>query len=356
MLGALRVVEAEPAGRGGGRLLHRVLWPLAAAGVLTFACSGEPALSAATSFAATPAPAQTALAATTTTPEAAASAVAVEATPPPPSASGPADLAAPVDLSQVVVPPGDGVLVVVDPGHGGDEVGAAANGIVEKGSNLEMGRRVERLLTQAGYRVLMTRHDAGRAVEGVDGAGQPQGFSAQRRDLQARVDLANTAGAALFISLHSNGLSDPSADGVETYYNAARPFATQSRLLAQSIQRNVVEEMARSGYRVRDRGTLDDSCLRAFQGVCFPLFVLGPSRETSRDEVLRRGGDPAALGFSAGQAAIVSRATQMPGALVELLFVSNAEDARLLAADESREALARGVVLGIARFLAGQSG
>ncbi len=253
------------------------------------------------------------------------------------------------------MPPGDGALVVVDPGHGGDEIGAAANGIVEKDSNLDMGRRVERLLTQAGYRVLMTRSDAGRAVAGLDGAGQPQGFSAQRRDLQARVDLANTAGAALFVSLHSNGLNDPSADGVETYYNAARPFAAQSRLLAQTIQRNVVEEMTRSGYHVRDRGTLDDACLRAFQGVCFPLFVLGPPREMSLGEVLRRGGDPAALGFSAGQASIVSRATQMPGALVELLFVTNAEDARLLTAADSREALARGVALGISRFLAGQS-
>lgn len=345
---ALRAVEAEPAGRGGGRLLHRALWPLLAAGLLAIACSGEPAPGVTTSPVATAAPVPIMVAGFVP-------AAAVEAAPPWPDAHT-APLDAPLDLSQIVVPPGDGALVVVDPGHGGDEVGASANGIVESDSNLDMGRRVERLLTRAGYRVLLTRSNTGRAVDGLDGPGQPQGFSAQRRDLQARIDLANAAGAALFISLHSNGLSDPSADGVETYYNAVRPFATQSRLLAQSIQRNVVEEMARSGYRVRDRGTLDDSCLRAFQGVCFPLFVLGPSRETPRDEVLRRGGDPAALGFSAGQAAIVSRATQMPGALVELLFVSNAEDARLLAADESREALARGVVLGISRFLAGQSG
>lgn len=327
------------------------------AGVLAVACSGEPALSTAASSAATPAPSQMAPATTATSaPGTLVAAAAGEAVPPPPAAANSAILAAPVDLQRVVIPPGDSALVVVDPGHGGDEIGAVANGLVERDSNLEMARRVERLLTHAGYRVLMTRHDAGRAVEGVDGAGQPQGFSAQRRDLQARVDMANAAGAVLFVSLHSNGLNDPSADGVETYYNAARPFAAQSRLLAQSIQQNVIEEMARSGYRVRDRGVLDDHCLRAFQGVCFPLFLLGPPRETSRDEVLRRGGDPAALGFSAGHAAIVSRATQMPGALVELLFVSNAEDARLLSADDSREALARGVVLGIARFLAGQPG
>ncbi len=266
-----------------------------------------------------------------------------------------ATFAAPLDLSRIAVPPGNGALVVIDPGHGGDEVGAAAYGIVEKDSNLEMGFRVERLLTQAGYRVLLTRRGAGRAVDGVDGAGQPQGFSAQRRDLQARIDLANAAGAAVFVSLHSNGLDDPSANGIESYYNAARPFSAESRLLAQSIQGQVVGEMARSGYSVRDRGTLDDACLRAFQGACFPLFVLGPPRVTTREEVLRRGGDPAMLGFDPGQDAIASRATQMPGALVELLFVTNPSDARLLGDDNAREAMARGVVLGTSQFLAGKS-
>ena len=280
--------------------------------------------------------------------------MAIAVTSPPTPNTDAATFAAPLDRPRIAAAPGNGALVVIDPGHGGDEIGAVANGIVEKDSNLEMGRRAERLLTQAGYRVLLTRHDAGRAVSDVDGAGQPQGFSAQRRDLQARIDLADAAGAAAFVSLHSNGLSDPSANGVETYYNAARPFSTQNRLLAQSIQDNVMAEMTRSGYRVRDRGTLDDACLRSFQGTCFPLFVLGPPRVTTRDEVLRRGGDPATLGFSLGQDAIASRATQMPGALVELLFVSNPDDARLLADDAAREALARGVVLGISRFLAEQ--
>ena len=259
--------------------------------------------------------------------------------------------AAPLDLSQIAIPPGNGALILVDAGHGGDEIGAAANGIVEKDSNLEMAQRVQRLLTQSGYRVLMTRVDNGRAIGDVDGPGQPQGFSAQRRDLQARIDIANAAGAALFVSLHSNGLNDPSANGIETYYNSQRPFSAESRVLAQTIQSTVISEMRRTGYSVRDRGALDDSCLRAFQGQCFPLFLLGPPRVTSRDETLRRGGDPSTLGFAPGQDAIASRATGMPGALVELLFISNWEDAQLLADDTARETMARGVVLGIARFL-----
>jgi len=343
---------------------QRTLWPLVAVGVLLVACSGDQPVRGTATPSVSPIEATTAAPQTagsdlpspspsTPAPSPAPAVLAVTA-PPTPNTSA-AIFAAPLDLSRVVVPPGNGALVVVDPGHGGDEVGAAAaSGVVERDSNLEMAQRVERLLTQAGYRVLLTRRDGGRAVEGLDGSDQPRGFSAQRRDLQARIDIANAANAAVFVSLHSNGLNDPSANGVETYYNSARPFSAQSRLLAQSIQGNVVAEMARSGYRVRDRGALDDACLRAFQGVCFPLFVLGPPRVTTRDEVTRRGGDPATLGFLPGQDAIASRGTQMPGALTELLFVSNPDDARLLSDGAAREALARGVVLGISRFLSEQ--
>ncbi len=250
-----------------------------------------------------------------------------------------------------VAPAGTGPIVVLDPGHGGDEIGAAANGIVEKDSNLEMAFRVERLLAQAGFRVLLTRRDEGRAIS-PDPTGVPGDFSLTRRDLQARIDLANNAGAAIFVSIHGNGLGDTSARGVETYYNSARPFVDRNRALAQAIQLAVVGEMARNGTPVVDRGALDDRCLRAFQGQCFPLFVLGPGRVTTRDEVLRRGGTPESLGFAPGQSAVVSRPTTMPGALAELLFTSNPGDAALLRSDSAREAMARGVAEGVRHYFA----
>ncbi|TAJ20593.1 MAG: hypothetical protein EPO65_03225 [Dehalococcoidia bacterium] len=356
----LRYAERASIAWGNGslrwrRMTHRALWPLMAAGALLIACSGGRALETAT-----PAPptSPTSIPASTSSPTpatptvtAGAVATVIAVTTPTTPNTNAVTVAAPLDLTRIAIPPGNGALIVVDPGHGGDEIGAASNGIVEKDSNLEMARRVQRLLTESGYRVIMTRVDGGRAVGGIDGPGQPQGFSAQRRDLQARIDVANAANAALFVSLHSNGLNDPSANGIETYYNSQRPFSAQSRVLAETIQSTVISEMSRTGYRVRDRGALDDSCLRAFQGQCFPLFVLGPPRITTRDEIHRRGGDPAALGFTDGQDAIASRATLMPGVLVELLFTSNYEDSRLLSDDTARETMARGVVLGIARYL-----
>ncbi len=84
-------------------------------------------------------------------------------------------------------------------------------------------------------------------------------------------------------------------------------------------------------YRVADDARRINSCPRI----------------TDRAEVLSRGGTPDALGFAPGQNAIGSRATEMPGALVELLFISNTEDAALLRSDAARDAMARGVARGI---------
>lgn len=233
--------------------------------------------------------------------------------------------------------------VFIDPGHGADEIGAAANGVVEKESNLEMALRVERLLAAEGVRVVLARRADVRANSGPP----VTGFSATRLDLQARIDAANAEHADVWVSIHSNGSTNTGDRGVESYYNSSRPFVAQNQALAASLLRNVVAELWAGGFAVAERGALDDACLRAFQGRCFPLFVLGPGRETTRDEVIRRGGDPAALGFAPGQDSIASRPAQMPGALIELLFITNPSDAAILQTEAAREAMARGIVRGI---------
>lgn len=235
-------------------------------------------------------------------------------------------------------------LVVVDPGHAEDEVGAAANGVVEKHSNLDMALRVEALLQQQGVRAVLTR----RADERAYAPGTViQGNSATRRDLQARIDLANDLNADFFVSLHSNGAASTAERGVEVYWDSGRPFAALNQQLATSIQAAVIGEMAAAGMPVFDRGAKDDACLRFFRGRCFPLFVLGPGRSTTGEEIIQRGGSPAELGLAPGQTSVTSRATQMPGALVELLFISSPEDAALLRSEDARNAMARGVARGI---------
>jgi N-acetylmuramoyl-L-alanine amidase len=246
-----------------------------------------------------------------------------------------------------------GPVVVLDPGHGSaDDPGAAAGGVVEKTSNFDMARRVEALLVANGVTVVLTRQGDTRAT-GYPAPTGTRGFSASRLDLQARVDLANAQGADLFLSIHSNGSSNAGERGIEVWYDPNRPFSRKNEELARLVLEGSVASLRAAGFEARDRGLKDDTCFRNRDGRCFPLFLLGPPRETTREEVLRRGGDPDALGFGPGQESISTRATTMPAALVELLFISNADDNVTLQNEAARDAMARGVASAILRYLAG---
>jgi hypothetical protein len=139
--------------------------------------------------------------------------------------------------------------------------------------------------------------------------------------------------------------------GLQVWYDALRPFAEDNRALADLLRAAVWEELAAAGYLVPDRGIAADTDLSDAAGHQTPLFVLGPEREVSRAEILEDGGDPDALGLAPGQESIRTIATQMPGALIELLFASNEEDAALLRDDAAREAMARGIADALAAFL-----
>ncbi len=224
-------------------------------------------------------------------------------------------------------------------------MGAAANGVVEKDSNLDMAMRVQKLLQAQGFDVILTRTTDARAAQ------QVAGYTATRTDLQARVDLANAAVGDVFVSLHSNGSDDSSLHGVEAWYDSSRTdYAGQGKQLAGLLKAGVLKELSAWGYNAGDRGLFDGACFRMFNGRCFTLYVIAGPRETTRKEVIARGGDPEALGFN-GADVIYSRPTQMPAALLESLFITNGADAAILRNDSARDAIARGIANAIVQFL-----
>ena len=221
--------------------------------------------------------------------------------------------------------------VAIDPGHGGSEVGAAQtlpNGTIirEKEVNLKIALRLRDLLLANGYRVVLTRETDGPA-SGLS-AEPPVGYSRTRADLQARVDIANNAHADLFISIHNNGSADPQQSGTEVWYCKDRPFADANFVLAQLVLESLVSEIRATGYNVRNRGMKEDANFRIWQGRSYHLFVLGPPRT-----------EP-----------MITRAAQMPGILVETLFISNPTEAALLAREEVLDAIARGYYQGIVAY------
>jgi N-acetylmuramoyl-L-alanine amidase len=226
-----------------------------------------------------------------------------------------------------VSPPGSALTIVLDPGHGGGEVGAAreAPPVVEKTVVLDVARRLRGRLVAAGHRVVLTREED-RPVNAARLDLNGDGRVDLDDDLQARVDIANEAGADLFLSLHANG-GAPSMRGVATYYCAACPGGARHRAFAAAVQRAMVDALKPYGVGAFGSGVIDEAGLGKPYG---HLFVIGP--RTPR-------------------VARVNPASAQ--ALVEMLFVTNERDAALLAQDGVRDLLAAALHRGVESYLAG---
>ena len=110
--------------------------------------------------------------------------------------------------------------VIIDPGHGGRDLGAAESYVYEKHINLDVSRRRERALREAGFKTVMTR--------------TRDEFIA----LSERSAHANRYRNAIFVSVHFNSAYRTSALGIETFYRSSQSekFAT---LVQSELIRNV---------------------------------------------------------------------------------------------------------------------
>ncbi|CAG7655350.1 N-acetylmuramoyl-L-alanine amidase [Paenibacillus allorhizosphaerae] len=203
-------------------------------------------------------------------------------------------------LSLLIMPgPASAAKIVVDAGHGGSDPGAiGVNGLQEKQVNLDIAKRLRDLLVKEGYEVALSRD------------------SDLYLSLQQRVDFMNEQKADLFVSIHANSYSSPSARGAMVlYYDDRYPQASypaseemkaltpQSKELAQKVLDNLVDATG-----VENLG-------------------LVPS------------------------AVYVVRNGTIPSILVETAFLSSPADAALLADSTMRQKMARGIADGIETYL-----
>ena len=116
--------------------------------------------------------------------------------------------------------------VVIDPGHGGHDIGGQWGRVYEKHLALDTAARLQNHLRQRGFNTVLTRR------------------SDYFISLAQRVSIANRYKNAVFVSLHYNYTGKQSISGIETFYNTP-----QSRSLASCVHRNIM-----SRTRVADRG------------------------------------------------------------------------------------------------------
>jgi N-acetylmuramoyl-L-alanine amidase len=225
--------------------------------------------------------------------------------------------------------------VYIDAGHGGLDpgvVGTTASGrtVLEKDAALAVALRLAGLLRFDGYRVVMARTQDTTVLKlsAADSNYGAMTSSAEHRDLAARAACANAAGADVLVSIHFDGYSDPSVGGTETFYDAARPFAAANRLLATDLQAALVARLGAA-----DRGVWTDDQLAA------PTLT---GSGQSYNHLIELG--PLSQGW-------VDNPSQMPGALVEPLFVTNPAEALIASDPSGQQKIAEALESGVLKFL-----
>jgi N-acetylmuramoyl-L-alanine amidase len=215
----------------------------------------------------------------------------------------PASVAAPRRRQTGEVP----LLVALDPGHGGLDPGAEADGLAEAALVLGFARELKEALTRAGMRVVLTREEDVFVP------------------LEERMSVARAAGADVLLSLHADALAEGEAAGATVYLLAAEASDTASARLAERHDRadllagvdlaghddevaQVLMEMARAETQPRADGL----------AVALQAAILGAGLKMHKKPVQ-------AAAFS------VLKAPDIPSVLLELGFMSSAADRRRLA-------------------------
>lgn len=221
-------------------------------------------------------------------------------------------------------------LVVLDPGHGGIDPGASGpKGEAEKDLVLALGKALRKAIEADGrVEVQMTRDDD-RFIP-----------------LDERVAFARSRGAALFVSLHADSLSGESdVRGASVYTLSDRASDADAARAAE--KENRADMLAGLDTREDKREGIEDILfdLARRETRLFSQIVARTATSAIQKGARLHKTPLRSAGFR------VLRAPDMPSILVELGYLSNAEDLAVLASDSSRGKLAAGLGEAIVRFL-----
>lgn len=197
--------------------------------------------------------------------------------------------------TEPVFTPGlNGKIIALDAGHGGSDTGAIGpTGVTEKGVTLRVAKALQKLLQAEGATVLMTRT--------TDTEVSPKKANASDvEELQARCDVGNDGNADIFISMHMDSFTNSTPSGTTGYYYTKGSKASQR--LAQYVSEGVVTALGTG-----NRGT--KSC---------NFYVV--------------------------------KHTDMPATLVEMAFISNDKEEKLMNSETGINRAAEGILNGLRRF------
>lgn len=169
------------------------------------------------------------------------------------------------------------------------------HGIREASLNLQIAKKLEKLLVKEGYEVIMTREDENNIA---DSDKQSTIRSIKVSDIDNRIKIVNESNAEFLISIHMNKFEQSKYFGWQTFYYKN---SEKGKLLAENIQKGICNNINRENNRT-------------------PLTISGIK---------------------------LVEHSKIPAVIVECGFLSNSEDLKLLQEEDYQQKLAEGILEGI---------
>lgn len=123
-------------------------------------------------------------------------------------------------------------VIVIDPGHGGEDGGAAANGLLEKDINLSIALKLRDMLKAAGYETVMTREEDVSIYNTSSSTTREK----KNSDLKNRTEIMNSDKNNILVSIHQNKFEQEKYSGTQMFYSVNDPG---SEKLAEELRKSV---------------------------------------------------------------------------------------------------------------------
>jgi len=198
-----------------------------------------------------------------------------------------------IDIEQIDLSLLSGHRIVLDAGHGGIDSGACANQVIEKEITLAIVLKLADILQNNGAIVAFTRE--------TDLDYYTRGKGGKRNDLLKRIEIMENSTSEIFISVHCNAFRDAKFTGAQVFYN---PKVMQNKIVAETLQRALKE------------------------------FPEGNKRQAKEDLHIL----------------LLNSINHIPGVLIETGYLTNKQEATLLANDGYQQKLAEQIAKGLAYY------
>ena len=219
--------------------------------------------------------------------------------------------------------------VVIDAGHGGKDPGAlGVAGMKEKTVVLDVALRLKRLLEAAGVKVTMTRKDDTFIP------------------LPERTEITSRSKADLFISIHANSSPVRSVHGVEVYCLKDLGTLEKNEAQRQANHKLMFKNLSMKKGSLSLEDIVEDMLYTHKQSVS-PALAENLANRVAQTAKTQDRGEKQSRFF-------VLRNTLIPAVLVEIGFVTNPKEGRLLKTDDYRQKIAEGLAKGILGYRDGK--